>query len=86
MLIIQLKRFVRAGYTTKKLDTFVSFPELIEMKGYVQGPQRQSDQPYRLYAVSNHMGGLGGGHYTAHAIVQDPCDGPDENADRKSVV
>ena len=27
-----------------------------------------SDEPvYELYAVSNHYGGLGGGHYTAYA-------------------
>ena len=26
---------------------------------------------YELYAISNHYGGLGGGHYTAYAKVKD---------------
>lgn len=34
------------------------------------GPQRKlGDVKYELYAVSNHYGGLGGGHYTASAKV-----------------
>jgi ubiquitin carboxyl-terminal hydrolase 4/11/15 len=35
------------------------------------------DQEYQLYAVSNHMGEIGGGHYTAHAVVQGPRLPPD---------
>ncbi len=30
-------------------------------------PANRQDAIYDLYAVSNHMGGLGGGHYTAYA-------------------
>lgn len=26
---------------------------------------------YDLFAVSNHMGGMGGGHYTAHCLDED---------------
>jgi ubiquitin carboxyl-terminal hydrolase 4/11/15 len=80
VLIIQLKRFVRSGYSVSKLGTFVNFPDRINMADFIAGPQRAAEQPFRLYAVSNHMGGLGGGHYTAHAMVQDPNEGPDENA------
>jgi ubiquitin carboxyl-terminal hydrolase 4/11/15 len=48
------------------------------MKEFVVGPQAEHNQHhYRLFAVSNHMGFLGGGHYTAHAIVQDPRVEPD---------
>lgn len=27
----------------------------------------KENSKYKLYAVSNHMGGMGGGHYTAYA-------------------
>ena len=34
--------------------------------GYVLGPQLEAAPcVYDVYAVSQHMGGLGGGHYTA---------------------
>ena len=37
---------------------------------------------YDLYAVSNHYGGLGGGHYTAYCQVEGQgwCDFDDTNA------
>jgi hypothetical protein len=81
VLIIQLKRFVRARFSGSKMDAFVSFPDFINMREYIAGPQNAADQAYRLYAVSNHMGGLGGGHYTANAIVQDPDGEPDEKGE-----
>ena len=81
VLIIQLKRFVGGRYQSKKLDTFVDFPDILDMHDFVVGPQKDEESlKYRLYAVSNHMGGLGGGHYTAHAIVQSPFEEPDPNA------
>lgn len=73
ILIIQLKRFVAGGYyTSRKLETHVDFPDVLDMKDYVVGPQKNKSIKYRLFAVSIHMGGLGGGHYTAAANVQDP--------------
>jgi ubiquitin carboxyl-terminal hydrolase 4/11/15 len=68
-LIIHLKRFTQHS----KLDTVVEFPDVLDMSPYVAGTQK-SDRPllYRLYAVSNHYGGLHGGHYTAHALVVQP--------------
>lgn len=75
VLVIQLKRFTGGRWTSKKLDQYVDFPEIIDMKKYVVGPQRNEEKlNYRLFAVSNHMGGLGGGHYTACANVKDPID------------
>ncbi|KAH0789723.1 Clan CA, family C19, ubiquitin hydrolase-like cysteine peptidase [Histomonas meleagridis] len=65
ILIIQLKRFK----TTRKLDSDVNFPSNFNMSDYIRGPQNENKMIYRLYAVSEHMGGLGGGHYTAHALV-----------------
>jgi ubiquitin carboxyl-terminal hydrolase 4/11/15 len=77
VLIIQLKRFVAGRYQAEKVGKFVQFPDQINMKEFVVGPQAEHNQHYRLFAVSNHMGFLGGGHYTAHAIVQDPRAEPD---------
>jgi ubiquitin C-terminal hydrolase len=52
-----------------KLDTFVNFPiHDLNMSKYVKQTSRGDRQPmYELYAVINHYGGLGGGHYSAYA-------------------
>jgi len=54
-----------------KLDTFVNFPiHDLNMSKYVKQMSRGDRQPmYELYAVINHYGGLGGGHYSAYAKV-----------------
>ena len=81
VLIIQLKRFSGGKYSARKLETYVDFPDILDMRPFIIGPQKDEENlTYRLYAVSNHMGGLGGGHYTAHAIVQNPFEEPDPNA------
>ncbi|KAK8897463.1 hypothetical protein M9Y10_015413 [Tritrichomonas musculus] len=73
ILIIQLKRFYGSGWSAKKLDYLVDFPEILDMKKYVIGPQKNEEEiKYRLYAVSNQFGNLGFGHYTAYARVRDP--------------
>jgi ubiquitin C-terminal hydrolase len=56
-----------------KLDTFVNFPiQNLNLSKYlnpaVVGPNTDS-YTYELYAVINHYGGLGGGHYSAYAKV-----------------
>jgi ubiquitin carboxyl-terminal hydrolase 4/11/15 len=71
ILVVQLKRFVTARYQTKKLNTTIAYPDQLDMAPFVAGPQRNAPALYRLYAVSEHSGSLGGGHYTAHALVQD---------------
>jgi ubiquitin carboxyl-terminal hydrolase 4/11/15 len=70
VLIIQLKRFVVLNEYTTKSDVHVDYPNVLDMAPFVAGPQGGQDLRYRLYAVSEHSGGLGGGHYTAHAIVR----------------
>jgi hypothetical protein len=81
VFIVHLKRF-RGGYGVRlsKLDDFIEYPPEIDMAKYVVGPQKETEQRYRLYEVSNHYGGLGGGHYTANAIVQNPFGEADLNA------
>ncbi|XP_013412555.1 ubiquitin carboxyl-terminal hydrolase 15 isoform X3 [Lingula anatina] len=65
-LIIHLKRFSYNRYWRDKLDTFVEYPTKgLNMKNFVIN---KSAGPllYDLIAVSNHYGGMGGGHYTAY--------------------
>lgn len=56
----------------EKVGDLVDFPvEGLDMRQYVQDQSiRDSPNPvlYDLYAVSNHYGGLHGGHYTAYAL------------------
>lgn len=70
VLVLQLKRFLRLSeYSMKKLDSVVYYPEIIDISKYLAGPQKDEKMIYRLFAVSEHCGSLGGGHYTAHARV-----------------
>jgi ubiquitin carboxyl-terminal hydrolase 4/11/15 len=80
VLVVHLKRFSGSGFRLRKMDTYVDYPDEIDLSPYIIGPQGKLPQRYRLYAVSNHYGGMGGGHYTANAIVQDPRRGPDLSA------
>lgn len=75
ILVIQLKRFEYEegasfyGQRTairNKITSVVDFPvEGLDLSAIVQGPQEQPPI-YDLFAISNHHGGLGGGHYTAY--------------------
>jgi len=67
-LIIHLKRFSYDRHYRDKIDTFVDFPvEGLDMSKWIVNDDEKKDAIYDLYAVSNHFGGLGGGHYTAYA-------------------
>ena len=67
VLILHLKRFKEKGYRREKDDRLIRFPvEGLDMQPFVLGPIVDSPV-YDLYAVSNHFGGMGGGHYTAYA-------------------
>lgn len=64
LVIIHLKRFSQNAYGRDKLDILVDFPveEDLDLSDYVKGPAKPEDGLFRLYAVDNHFGGLGGGH------------------------
>lgn len=73
VLVAHLKRFSYNRWYKNKLDTYVNFPiQNLDLKGYVKNKDSAAESyMYELYAVSNHFGGLGGGHYTAYAKVNE---------------
>ncbi|XP_064399096.1 ubiquitin carboxyl-terminal hydrolase 4-like [Halichondria panicea] len=67
VLVIHLKRFSYDKYWRDKLDVLVDFPVSgLDLSSLVRCPDAP-EPVYDLYAVSNHFGGMGGGHYTAYA-------------------
>ncbi|PYH49149.1 putative ubiquitin-specific protease UBP12 [Aspergillus saccharolyticus JOP 1030-1] len=68
ILVMHLKRFSASRGFRDKLDVLVDFPvEGLDMSGRVEAPEEGKSLIYDLFAVDNHYGGLGGGHYTAYA-------------------
>ncbi|CAG8507712.1 20538_t:CDS:2 [Dentiscutata erythropus] len=77
ILLIHLKRFSFYGPFRDKLETMVNFPiRRLDLTPFI--PYQSNDRGsrpsdlnqmgpfiYDLYAISNHYGGLNGGHYTA---------------------
>ena len=66
LLIICLSRFSREGrYGYGKNNSLIDFPlDNLDMGPYICGPYKENSK-YDLFAVSQHYGGTGGGHYTA---------------------
>ncbi|XP_065195075.1 ubiquitin carboxyl-terminal hydrolase 4-like [Sycon ciliatum] len=72
VLVVALKRFSYTRQWRDKLDTMVHFPiQGLDLREYVFEPNPQFPAIYDLHAVSNHFGGLGGGHYTAYGLHHD---------------
>lgn len=80
ILVFAFKRFSSGRFTRDKIDDFVDFPlEDFNLEPFVEGAKVErrlagetgEEDPesliYDLYAVDNHYGGMGGGHYTAYA-------------------
>ena len=83
ILVINLKRFkhsqgqtsrfagMHSGGGSQKIEVNVDFPlEGLDMSRLILGREAKenpSECIYDCYAVSNHFGGLGFGHYTAYA-------------------
>lgn len=67
ILIIHLKRFSGHRSFRDKIEELIDFPvKGLDLSGKVGFPENK-DLTYDLFAVDNHYGGLGGGHYTATA-------------------
>ncbi|KAE8692978.1 Ubiquitin carboxyl-terminal hydrolase 8 [Hibiscus syriacus] len=66
ILVIHLKRFSYNRFLKNKLETFVDFPiDDLDLSDYIGSRNSKLSNRYMLYAVSNHYGSMGGGHYTA---------------------
>lgn len=67
ILLIHLKRFENQRSFSDKIDAVVDFPiEGLDMTPYVVDSVVEDGCIYDLFAVDNHYGGLGGGHYTSY--------------------
>ncbi|KAJ5499354.1 Peptidase C19 ubiquitin carboxyl-terminal hydrolase 2 [Penicillium expansum] len=68
IMVVQLKRFSQfRGRNGHKISTLIDFPfEGLDLSSRVEGPMDGKSAVYDLIAVDNHMGGMGGGHYTAY--------------------
>lgn len=73
ILVFHLKRFSYSRWLKNKLDTFVNFPTRnLDLSNYVKSNEAsEGSHVYELYAISNHYGGLGGGHYSAYCKLID---------------
>ncbi|KAG7353025.1 ubiquitin carboxyl-terminal hydrolase [Nitzschia inconspicua] len=70
VLIVHLKRFKYNDYgkVGSKNEAAIKYPIIgWDLKSHVKS-SRGVYPRYDLYGVINHMGGLGGGHYIAHAL------------------
>ncbi|GMM36448.1 putative ubiquitin-specific protease [Saccharomycopsis crataegensis] len=68
ILTIHLKRFENQRRFSDKIDCTIDFPiENLNMFEFVSDKREDKCYIYDLFAVDNHFGGLGGGHYTAYA-------------------
>lgn len=68
ILVMHLKRFSSSAMRRDKLDVFVDFPiEGLDLTSRVVETEDGKSEVYDLFAVDDHWGGLGGGHYTAFA-------------------
>jgi ubiquitin carboxyl-terminal hydrolase 4/11 len=68
ILVMHLKRFSSNAIRRDKLDVMVDFPiEGLDLTSRVVEREDDKQEVYDLFAVDDHWGGLGGGHYTAFA-------------------
>lgn len=66
VLVLHLKRF----NFSSKLDTLIDFPLVnLELKICTTSSDRSCN--FNLFAISNHMGTVSGGHYIAHILNSD---------------
>jgi ubiquitin carboxyl-terminal hydrolase 8 len=66
ILIIHLKRFVVTQHGTRKVHTLVNFPLDDLSLSNCQIGWHDANTKYKLYAISEHRGGYGSGHYVSY--------------------
>lgn len=63
ILVVHLKRFSHTRTWRDKIDALVDFPiHGLDLSGKILKEEDRNENVYDLFGVSNHMGGLGGGH------------------------
>jgi ubiquitin C-terminal hydrolase len=62
-LIIKIKRYAQMGQMLCKINKMIYYPESINLNKYFCGVNIED---YHLYAIINHIGSLGGGHYYSY--------------------
>lgn len=71
IFVVHFKRFASSRSFRDKISDLIEFPvlnlDLTDRIGERRVRQSDSRAIYDLFAVDNHYGGLGGGHYTAYA-------------------
>ena len=74
ILIIHLKRFQYARGFRNKIESVIDFPagkeDFLNLSEFLPPSTSQVPASYRLFAISNHMGSLYSGHYTAFADLR----------------
>jgi ubiquitin carboxyl-terminal hydrolase 4/11/15 len=72
VLVIQLKRYVVEDAQSRKIESFVDFPDQMDFGEFVRGPSRTEKNTFKLFGVCNHFGStLNAGHYVAHIEMDD---------------
>ena len=74
-LIIHLKRFQYTRGYRNKIESVIDFPidSDLDMAEFLPAGADKSHTKYSLFGISNHMGSLYSGHYTAYAkLWEDP--------------
>ncbi|KAL6942797.1 hypothetical protein ACO0RG_001761 [Hanseniaspora osmophila] len=67
ILLVHLKRFQNQSSFSDKISDTVEFPiDDFDISPYLAHLDPKTQHLYELFAVDNHYGGLGGGHYTAY--------------------
>jgi len=71
ILVVHLKRFSYRGQANReRIDDVVNFPiNDFDVSEFVE--DKSTNNVYDLFAISNHYGSLGGGHYTAFVRGRD---------------
>lgn len=78
ILVLQLKRFYYTARRRGKISSFVNFPVSgLDLQAWCKSPEVPL---FDLFAVVNHIGGFGGGHYTANAKPSSDLRGRDCNS------
>jgi len=66
ILTLHLKRFMQLDDGLQKINTHVSFPEILDLSPFATAENKNLPLKYTLYGVVEHIGGLTGGHYIAY--------------------